>query len=111
MEYLFFTLVYIDVHAKDLVTMPQKPEKETTRRPAKKVPSWHLTNQKTLNYIQEADDKKKAEKKKQDKYDKAKKEAVDKVKKKEERKASKSIKVVTRLFKPVPKPKRVKRVR
>ena len=100
------------MHAKDLITLPNKPEKETTRRPAKKVPSWHLTSQETLDYIKKADEKKTAEKKKQETYDKAKKEAVTKVKK-EERQSRKATKVVTRLFKPAtkPKPKRVKQVR
>ena len=88
--------------------MPTKPEKKTERRPPKKVPNWHLTSEETMQYINEVESKKLEKKKKEDKYDKVRKEAVAKVKK-EERKSTK--KVVTGLFKPAPKPKRVKQVK
>ena len=40
-------LVYVDVHAKDLVESPKKPESEgPKRKPPAKVPSWHLTGDK-----------------------------------------------------------------
>ena len=104
----------LDVHAKDLIEMPKKPPVEKTRRPAKKVPSWHLTSPVTMKYIEGVDARKKAEKEKQDKYDAAKKEAVAKVKQEERKTRSKSGKVtrvVTHLFKPAAKPKNVKRVK
>ena len=96
------------MHAKDLVPIPKKPETTTQRRPAKKVPNWHLTSKESMKYIKTAYDKKLAERKRQEKYDNAKKDAVAKVKAEER----KSIKVVTHLFKPAPRlPKAVKRVR
>ena len=75
-----FFLNLLDVHAKDLVSMPRKPEVTTQRRPAKKVPNWHLTSQESMKYIKEADDKKVADRQKQEKYDRVKKDAVAKVK-------------------------------
>ena len=69
--------------------MPKKPPVVSTRRPPKKVPSWHLTSAVTMQYIQGVDDRKQAEKKKQDKYDIAKKEAVVKVKKEEQKSTEK----------------------
>ena len=56
--------------------MPQKPPVLSTRRPPKKVPSWHLTSAATMQYIQGIEERKQVEKKKQDEYDIAKKEAV-----------------------------------
>ena len=104
---LFFVNL-LDVHAKDLVPIPKKPETTTQRRQAKKVPNWHLTSEESMNYIKTAHDKKLAERKRQEKYDNAKKDAVAKVKAEER----KSIKVVSCLFKPAPRPpKAVKRVR
>ena len=87
------------MHVKDLVQMPTKPQSTSTRRPAKKVPNWHLTSDVTMAYIMENHEKKEKEKNKEAKYDKAKKEAVAKVKK-EERKSSKKVVKVTRLYKP-----------
>ena len=76
----FCSHLSLDVHAKDLIKIPQKPPVLSTR-PPKKVPSWHLTSAVTMQYIQGIGDRKQAEKKKEDKYDIAKKEAVAKVKK------------------------------
>ena len=64
-----------------------------------------------MQYIQGVDDRKQAEKKKQDKYDIAKKEAMAKVKKEQRRSSKKVTRVVTHLYKPVPKAKSIKRVR
>ena len=102
------------MHAKDLIKLPKKPPVETTRKSAKKVPSWHLTSPVTMKYIEGVDARKQAERKKQEKYDVAKKEAVAKVKQEERKTGSKSGKVtrlVTRLYKPATKPKSLKRVR
>ena len=87
--------------------MPKKPEIGTKRRQQRKVPSWHLTGEETMNYIEEVSNKQLEKKKKEEKYEKAKKEAVEKVKK-EERSSGKK---VTRLYRPAPKPKLAKRVR
>ena len=66
--------------------MPQKPQITPTRRAPRKVPSWHLTSNATMEYIMENDAKKEKERKKEEKYTKAKEEAIAKVKK-DERKA------------------------
>ena len=107
----FCSHLSLDVHAKDLIKMPQKPPVLSTRRPPKKVPSWHLTSAATMQYIQGVDERKQVEKKKQDKYDIAKKEAMAKVKKEQRKSTEKVTQVVTRLYKPVPKAKSIKRVR
>ena len=100
-------LVYVDVHAKDLVESPKKPEPEgPKRKPPAKVPSWHLTGHKAMKYITDASERQDAKRTKEEKYDKARKEAVSKVKK-EERKSNKK---VTRLTGPHPNTKPSKRV-
>ena len=92
-------LLCIDVKAKDLVEVPKKPPNTSTRKPARKVPNWHLTSKTTMEYIMENDAKKEKECKKEEKYDKARKQAVAEVKK-EERKAKPKVRKVTRLYKP-----------
>ena len=64
-----------------------------------------------MQYIQGIDDRKQAEKKKQDKYDIAKKEAMAKVKKEQRKSTAKVTRVVTCLYKLVPKAKSIKQVR
>ena len=71
--------------------MLQKQQKTSTRRAPRKVPSWHLTSNDTMEYIMENDAKKEKERKKE-KYTKAKKEAVAKVKKDERKAKTKSLK-------------------
>ena len=107
----FCSHLSLDVHAKDLIKMPKKPPVVSTRRPPKKVPSWHLTSAVTMQYIQGVDDRKQAEKKKQDKYDIAKKEAMAKVKKEQQKSSKKVTRVVTCLYKLAPKAKSIKQVR
>ena len=92
-------LLCVDVKAMDLDPLPKKPEKTSTRKPSRKVPSWHLTGKATMEYIMENDAKKEKERKKEEKYDKARKEAVAQVKK-EERRAEPKVRKVTRLYKP-----------
>ena len=48
------------------------------RKPGPKVPSWHLTGKKTMQYVKEANTRSQVKKEKADKEDKVKKEAVDK---------------------------------
>ena len=104
----FCSHLSLDVHAKDLVKIPQKPLVVSTRRPPKKVPSWHLISDATMQYIQGIDDRKQAEKNKKDIYEIAKKEAMAKVKKEQRKSTKKVTRVVTRLYKPAPKAKSIK---
>ena len=84
-------LVYLDLHAKDLVESPKKPEPEgPKRKPPAKVPSWHLTGDKAMKYITDASERQDAKRTKEEKYDKERKEAVSKVMK-EERKSNKKV--------------------
>ena len=80
------------MHAKDLVQMPEKPKKDSQRRPAKKVPSWHLTSAVSMNYIKDVSSRQAEKRQKEEKYEKVKKEAVNKLKKDE-----RNSKKVTRL--------------
>ena len=101
----------LDVHAKDLIKIPQKPPVLSTRRPPKKVPSWPFTSAAPMQYIQGIDERKQADKKKQDKYDIAKTEAMAKMKKEQQKFTEKVTRVVTRLYKLAPKAKSIKQVR
>ena len=75
------------MHARDLIQMPEKPKKDSKRRP-----SWHLTSAVSMNYIKDVSSRQAEKKQKEEKYEKVKKEAVNKLKK-EERNSKK----VTRL--------------
>ena len=45
-------IVYVDVHARDLVESPKKPQPEGPKRKTPtKVPSWHLTGEKAMKYV------------------------------------------------------------
>ena len=48
---MFIVFFYIDVHALDLVKLPQKEQKVTNQKKKKKVPDWHLTGKETMQYI------------------------------------------------------------
>ena len=74
--------------AGKLLPIPEDGRREPTRRQAKKVPSWHLTGKKTIQYVKEADSRSKEKKAKVEKENIIKKEAVDKHRA-AERKASK----------------------
>ena len=70
-----------------MVYLPEaNKRKEPTRRPPKKVPSYHLTSSKSMKFIKEADTRAKAKEKKDRKADLVKKEAVKKLRN-QERKA------------------------
>ena len=59
--------------------MPRDATKESPKTTAtKKVPSWHLTDNKTMLYVQEANTRSQKKKEKIEKEDKVKKEAVEK---------------------------------
>ena len=53
--------------------LPTEGRKESTRRPPKKVPSWHLTGVKAMKYVEEADTRTKEKKNKVTKEDNIKK--------------------------------------
>ena len=63
---------------KDLIQVPTKAKKTTTQRSTRKVPSWHLTSQEALKYIE--DSHKKTQEKERKEQEKAKiiKEALKK---------------------------------
>ena len=89
-------IVYVDVHARDLVESPKKPQPEGPKRKTPtKVPSWHLTGEKAMKYITDTSKRKEEKRVKEEKYDKARKEAVSKVKS-EEQKTSKKVTHLTR---------------
>ena len=63
--------------AKCVLPLPEGARKvETKRRPANKVPSYHLTGDKTMKYIKEADERAKEKELKDKKTEYIKKEAV-----------------------------------
>ena len=80
---MFIVFFYIDVHALDLVKLPQKEQKVTNRKKPKKVPDWHLTGKETMQYIREAHTRQEEKQKKEEKYEKIKTEAVKNAKKNE----------------------------
>ena len=50
--------MYVDVHARDLVDSPKKPEPEgPKRKPPPKVTSWHLAGDRAMQYISKASER------------------------------------------------------
>ena len=62
--------------AESVLPLPEAKKVETKRRPANKVPSYHLTGDKTMKYIKEADERAKEKELKDKKTENIKKEAV-----------------------------------
>ena len=63
--------------AESVLPLPEEAKKvETKRRPANKVPSYHLTGDKTMKYIKEADERAKEKELKDKKTENIRKEAV-----------------------------------
>ena len=60
----------------DLIRIPIKPERTTTRRAPKKAPNWHLTSQESMEFIEESNKRTEEKQSKKEKEDKIKKEAV-----------------------------------
>ena len=56
--------------------LPEHGRRESTRRPPKKVPSWHLTSPASMKYIKDADTRSKAKLAKATDTEKIKEEAV-----------------------------------
>ena len=76
-----------------MVYLPEaNKRKEPTRRPPKKVPSYHLTSSKSMEFIKEADTRAKAKEEKDRKTDLVKKEAVKKLRNQERKAKLKGIK-------------------
>ena len=99
--------VYVDVHARDLVESPKKPEPEGPKKKAPpKVPSWYHTGEKSMKYINDVSNRQEAKREEEEKYDNARKEAVKKVKS-EERKTNKKMTCLTSPQLNPAKPKRV----
>ena len=59
-----------------MAPLPEGNRKEPTRRQPKKVPSYHLTSPKPMQFIKEADDSAKIKEEKDRKTELVKKEAV-----------------------------------
>ena len=101
-------IVYVDMHTRDLVESPKKPQPEGPKRKTPtKVASCHLTGEKAMEYITDASKRKEEKRVKEEEYDKVKKEAVSKVKS-EERKMSKKVTRLTRLHMNLKPTKQVK---
>ena len=62
--------------AESLLPLPEEARKLETKRRANKVPSYHLTGDKTMKYIKEADERAKEKELKDKKTENIKKEAV-----------------------------------
>ena len=78
------------MHAQDLIDPPRYTHTATTRKPAAKVPNWHLTSPESLDFIEAADDRARLKAAKTRKMETIKKEAV-KAARKEERGKKKSM--------------------
>ena len=70
--------------------MPEGNRKEPTRRQSKKVPSFHLTSPKSMQFIKEADDRAKIKEEKDRKTELVKKEAVKNLRKNERKTKTKT---------------------
>ena len=69
------------MHARDLVKSPKKPNTEGPKRKAPtKVPSWHLTGDKAMQYITDVNKRQEERREKEKKYETARKQAVSNVK-------------------------------
>ena len=78
--------------AESVLPLPEEARKvETKRRSANKVPSYHLTGEKTMKYIKEADVRAKEKELKDKKTENIKKEAVKQARA-AERKANRKMK-------------------
>ena len=60
----------------DLIQIPVRPKVQPKRKPARKVPTWHLTSEEAMKYIAESNDRTKAKRGKAEEENKVKHEAV-----------------------------------
>ena len=72
----------------DLIEIPKRARPTSTRRPSRKAPSWHLTSDEVMQFIEESSKKTEEKQKKAETEAKVKHEAVLAYRKKE-RKAGK----------------------
>ena len=61
--YLF--VYFFEEIANELAQLPAAKRRESTRRQPKKVPSYHLTSPKSMQFIREADERAKAKEEKE----------------------------------------------
>ena len=69
--------------ANEVVLLPEQGRRESKRKPAKKVPSYHLTGQESMNFIKSADSRAKEKKQEEEKKEQIKKEALKEARKKD----------------------------
>ena len=60
----------------DLIQLPVRPKVTLKRKPARKVPTWHLTSEEAMEYIAESNKRTEAKAKKTEEKSKVKHEAV-----------------------------------
>ena len=60
----------------DLIQIPLRPKAVSKRKPARKVPTWHLTSQEAMEYIKESNKRTEAKAKQTEEENKVKHEAV-----------------------------------
>ena len=60
----------------DLIQLPVRPKVQPKRKPARKVPTWHLTSEEAMKYIAESNDRTKAKRDKTEEENRVKHEAV-----------------------------------
>ena len=60
----------------DLIQMPLRPKAVSKRKPARKVPTWHLTSQEAMEYIEESNKRTAAKTKQTEEENKMKHETV-----------------------------------
>ena len=71
------------VKAGDLIEMPKAINNTSKRRPTNKLPGWHLTSQKSMEFIKEAHERKVANEAKKQKKEDITKQALKEAAKKE----------------------------
>ena len=61
---------------QDILQLPKRIKKQSTRAQPAKVPSWHITSPESLKFIEDANKRQKEKQKKEQHMDQIKKEAV-----------------------------------
>ena len=77
--------------------LPTGGRKESTRRPPTKVPSWHLTGNKAMQFVKAADQRSQAKKTKTEKENNIKKEADTKARAAEQKATPKNFSKATKV--------------
>ena len=71
------------VKAADLIQLPKAESNRSKRKPANKMPGWHLTSEKNMEFIKEAHERKVATEAKKQKKEAITKQALKDAAKKE----------------------------